>query len=439
MVLNKRKLKLLLKIIRYNVPFLKSLVGQFSVALFKPNKSPHQVGKKILMLTISQIEIDSRINKTAKSLAENGYQVFIIAYHTQDGQENFQQQVIQEGITYIRVNQPQTYRILNGFIQHDFLTAAQHCDFDFIHANDLTTILTAWLLARRSGCPLIYDSHELWSDNVTWNGKKYIRMPWWKRYLARILENTMLTHVDSFYTVSPSIVNEYAKRTGKKPLLVANYPDVLSLDKPYTTEPTIHSLCNLPDDCFVTLYLGGIGPARNIETVIRAHQLLDERFVFVIRGPSIERYSPDYIKLARTLGIEKRIFFLPAVGRDDIVTATRGADCGIVMLENLCKNFYWFYPNKFFEYSLAGLPVAVSNFPDVSTHIAKEGNGVTFDPSNAHSIAAAIKSLADNIIEARAMGQRGRASILREYNWDSAVSVVLQEYKRLSKHSELQP
>ncbi|CAN5291056.1 glycosyltransferase [soil metagenome] len=435
MSLNKRKLKLLFKIIHYNTPFVKKLVLNFSSATLQPAKRKLNPGNKILMLTISQIEIDSRINKTAKSLAENGYDVFIIAYHTLPNQENFQKQVIQEGITYIRVNQPQTYRVLNGFIQQDFIEAAKYCEFDFVHANDLTTVLTSWLLARKNGCPLIYDSHELWSDNVTWNGKQYVRMKWWKRFIARLLENNILSYVDSFYTVSPSIVNEYEKRVNKKPLLLPNYPDILTLDKPNTIAPSIRTQCNLSDEHFITLYLGGIGPARNIETVIKAHQFLDKRFVFVIRGPSIERYGQEYLDLARSIGVGNRIFLLPAVGRDDIIAATKGADCGIVMLENLCKNFYWFYPNKFFEYSLAGLPVAVSNFPDVSAHIAKERNGVTFNPSDAKSIAHAINVLASDIEEARAMGQRGRASILREYNWHNAFNIMLKEYKRLSEQT----
>ena len=72
-----------------------------------------------------------------------------------------------------------------------------------------------------------------------------------------------------------------------------------------------------------------------------------------------------------------------------------GADCGIVMLRNICKNFYWFYPNKFFEYMAAKLPVAVSNFPDVTAHVEKERCGVTFDPNDPERIASAIRFLGE--------------------------------------------
>ena len=79
------------------------------------------------------------------------------------------------------------------------------------------------------------------------------------------------------------------------------------------------------------------------------------------------------------------------------------------MLRNICKNFYWFYPNKFFEYMLAAaLPVAVSHFPDVTAHVEREKCGVVFDPDSPQSIADALRRLYEHPKEALAMGCRGR-------------------------------
>ena len=108
-----------------------------------------------------------------------------------------------------------------------------------------------------------------------------------------------------------------------------------------------------------------------------------------------------------------------------------GPDCGIVMLRNICKNFYWFYPNKFFEYMLAGLPVAVSHFPDVTAHVEREKCGVVFDPDSPQSIADALRRLYEHPEEAQAMGRRGREGVLREYNWDKASETLLQAYRTL--------
>jgi glycosyltransferase involved in cell wall biosynthesis len=116
---------------------------------------------------------------------------------------------------------------------------------------------------------------------------------------------------------------------------------------------------------------------------------------------------------------------------DQVIEGAAGADCGVLMLRNICRNFYWCSPNKFFEYMLAELPVAVSNFPDLAAHVSRERCGVVFDPDSPESIAAALRSLAENIEEARAMGHRGRQSVLREHNWEAAAKALLEQYNRI--------
>ena len=118
---------------------------------------------------------------------------------------------------------------------------------------------------------------------------------------------------------------------------------------------------------------------------------------------------------------------------NEVVSAARDADCGIVMLRNICQNFYWFFPNKLFEYALAGLPVAASAFPDVTAFIDGERCGVTFDPESPESIAAALAGLANERGQAREMGERGLASIVRERNWEAVVEELVDAYASLGR------
>ncbi|KXA73681.1 hypothetical protein AXA74_06640 [Bordetella hinzii LMG 13501] len=391
-------------------------------------------GRRILMLTISMIDIDPRINKVAHSLAQAGYHVDIMSLNSEHGPDDVIFEDKEPGVRYVRVRCPEAYTRFWAAYQPTFRRVSAKLDFDFVHANDLTTLATAAAIAAERGCPLVYDSHEMWSENVTWDmaARKYVEMPLWKRRLARKVEGELLSKVSSFYSVSPSILDEYQRRYGRRPLMLANVPDIAVLETANMDVPSVRELTQSGDEKFITLYLGGLGPARNIETVIDAHQYLDDNFLFVIRGPHAERWGVEYHERAKKLGISHRIAVLPGVGRDELLAGAKGADCGVVMLRNLCKNFYWFYPNKFFEYAAAGIPVAVSNFPDVSAHIQREGNGVTFDPHDPKSIADTLRKLAADRQAAREMGERGRASVLREYNWGHAIQVMVSEYDRMS-------
>lgn len=398
---------------------------------YKPTAS----GRRILMLTISQIDIDPRINKVARALAGAGYDVDILC-HPPIWSDPAREDKVQPGVTYVRVPQDPASRVADLFYQDVFVRAGTGRLYDFVHVNDLMTLLTGWVLARRKGVPLVYDAHEMWTENVAYNGSEWVPMPLLARRLARWFEGFLLRDVGLLTTVSPSIASEFARRYRLKrpPRLLPNYPERSLAREGSNGAASIRELCGLGDDRFVTLYLGGVNPLRNIENVIRAHADLPDSHVFVIRGPGVEHYGPDYLALAESLRLQGRVFCLPPVPMADVVEGAAGADCGILMLRNICRNFYWSYPNKLFEYMLAGLPVAVSDFPDTGGHVQRERCGIVFDPESPDSIAKALRWLAENPEEARAMGRRGREAVLREHHWEQAVPTLVEGYQSLQSH-----
>jgi glycosyltransferase involved in cell wall biosynthesis/SAM-dependent methyltransferase len=385
-------------------------------------------GTRILMLTISQLEWDPRIRKMARSLAEAGLETEILAQA--NGAKGTVE--LEPGVRRTGVERRAPLGTF-FFYQDEYRRAARTRDFDFVHANDLTTLTAAYVIARERGVPLVYDAHELWTENVEFRGGDWVPMSPRTRWVATQWENFLLKHVDVFVTVGPSIAAHYA-RLGilrRPPLLVPNFPTLSLLDVD-TRVPSIREACGLDEHHFVTLYLGGVSALRNIEGVIEAHAHLPTSHVFVVRGPGVETYADHCRALARRLGVEDRLFLLPPVPMDNIVAAAAGADAGIVMLRNICKNFYWFYPNKLFDYALAGLPIAVSEFPDVTKFVNDERCGVTFDPDSPHSIAEALRWLEEHRDEARAMGERARTSILQRHNWENGVKALVDAYGELA-------
>jgi glycosyltransferase involved in cell wall biosynthesis len=386
-------------------------------------------GKRILMLTISGIDHDPRPNKVARSLVEHGYQVDIMAPAVEMRNSEYE---VEPGIRYVRLQRESPMSLFLVY-QEEYLRAAAEREFDYVHANDLTTLTAAWVIAQRRGVPLVYDAHELWTENVELRDGEWVPMSRRTRAVAGRWERFLLRHVDLLVTVGPSIVDEFVRRNDldRPPLLLANYPSLSLLQDRQTI--SIREQCGLDDSHFVTLYMGGVGPLRNIESVIKAHVHLPEHHVFVVMGPGIETFGDYFRAHAELTGVADRVYFLQPVGMDDVVAAAADADCGIVMLQNICKNFWFFYPNKLFEYAAAGLPVAVSGFPDVTRFVREERCGVTFDPDSPESIAAALRSLDADREEARAMGARGRASVLERRNWETAVEGLVAAYDELGQ------
>ena len=55
------------------------------------------------------------------------------------------------------------------------------------------------------------------------------------------------------------------------------------------------------------------------------------------------------------------IFFQDAVPLDEIQKYTSSADYGLNITENTCLSRYYALPNKLFEYTMARIPIIVSN------------------------------------------------------------------------------
>ncbi len=82
--------------------------------------------------------------------------------------------------------------------------------------------------------------------------------------------------------------------------------------------------------------------------------------------------------------------------------------------------------NKSFDGLCVGIPVLVSDLPDWREEFVDRGVALACDPGDPRSIANAWRRLADQPDQTRAMGERGRALIASEWNYESQFRSVLE-------------
>ena len=203
------------------------------------------------------------------------------------------EEAVHPGVRYIRVPQEAKWQDVDGYCTSGFRRNFAALAYRGLRLRPCQRFIhvACWLaLGPGRSVPLIYDAHEMWSENVSYDGQEWVPMPLWLRTLARYFEGFLVRYVDRLITVSPSICTEMQRRykIAQAPYLLANYPELALLYGKQRALPSIRALCGLTDDHFVTLYLGGVNPLRNIENVIKAHQYLPEKCVFVIRGPGVD-------------------------------------------------------------------------------------------------------------------------------------------------------
>jgi glycosyltransferase involved in cell wall biosynthesis len=351
------------------------------------------------MLTISNLRIDPRIEREARALAEGGFRLTIVAPDPR--QHSDEPTGVHWGknidFRWVRVQAISYAMEWPEFLGRELYNVAiEFAPFAY-HAHDIFTAFIGLSAGKHTGAHVVCDFHEWGSENVKWDAqsKKWVPLPpAWKRPV-RWLERRCLAEASAVVTVCDSIADGMSSELGKgqRPLVVRNIPPLrLQPTRPY---PPLKAQLGLSADTFVLLWQGGTGPTRLIEPIIEALSLMP-RCTFVIRGPSLDLFGAGYRDIAERVGAADRLILLPPVPSRDVVAAGRGADAGIWTLPDLCRNFRLALPNKIFEYLASGLPILVANYPEARKIAEGYGVGLTFDPYDPRSIAAAMNRLIDS-------------------------------------------
>ena len=77
-------------------------------------------------------------------------------------------------------------------------------------------------------------------------------------------------------------------------------------------------------------------------------------------------YEDGLREQAAAAGLADRVHFLPSVPLERLLEHTADADVGVSLLQDTCENHRLALPNKVFEYVAAGVPVVVSDLPELT-------------------------------------------------------------------------
>ncbi len=283
--------------------------------------------------------------------------------------------------------------------------------FDFLVANDLDTLPANYFISVVKQKPLVYDSHEYFTELPELIPKKTVKKIW------KFFEQAILPKIPVSYTVSQSIADEYKKMYGINMHVVRNLP---VKSKKHTIP---ESPLKLPDNKTI-IYQGSLNINRGLENMIHAMHYL-EGWTFVIIGTGdIE----DELKtLAHEQKLGSRVWFLGAVPFYELPYYTQKADIGISLEENTGLNYYYALPNKLFDYIQAKIPVLCSNMKEMATLINHYNIGEITETLDPQIIAKKIKSIKanDNI------WQKNLDKAAEELCWENETAHLEKIYKLL--------
>jgi glycosyltransferase involved in cell wall biosynthesis len=301
---------------------------------------------------------------------------------------------------------------------------ARRFDVALVESPPLFLALVARAL-RLAGVPYVLHVADPWPDFPIAMG--YLRRPI-ERRLAFALENLAYRGASAITTVSPGLVDllgSKASATGRVTLL-SNAVDLHGFDPERDPETARRQLGW--DDAFTIVYLGTVGLAQGVGTLLDAAACLAPDVSIRIIGEGAEKTA--LVARARDLGLSN-VTFHRSVARAQVPHILAAADAALVMLRRgpLFDNSL---PTKLLEAMAAGRPVVVSADGLASRIVRAAGAGHVARAEDAHDLATAIDACHRD--QSRlSQGRAGRAYVADHFEREAILDTLGDIIERVAR------
>ncbi len=375
---------------------------------------------KILMVVLSTVNPDVRVEKEARYLASQGHELTVIGI---DRTGDLEKREHRDGYTIIRL--PSKKRAIFKYWEF-WRKVKKYVDkvsvkYDFIHLHDLNVLPLVSKL-KKKGKFFIYDSHENFPEQMS---ETYGVIALW---VYTLLEKFYIHKVDHVITPGPSYSKNLEKKYGVKCDYIANYPSLVDVKQAHDQE--------IPEkfrkqEQFRIVYFGVMYHNLGYNKVVEAANILREKYSsneihFLIIG-SGSSYLPMKQKI-NELDLSNYFRLTGWMDYHKALSVMRTADVGLILFQP-GKNNYLRIPNRLYEYFSAGVLFIGSDFEGLK--IGTEGHenlGLLIDPTSSMELAKTIERIyhRENLEELK---KEAQTAFFEHYNWEKEIPKIEEIYE----------
>jgi glycosyltransferase involved in cell wall biosynthesis len=150
-----------------------------------------------------------------------------------------------------------------------------------------------------------------------------------------------------------------------------------------STFEKLNTLEHKPNSKFTVTYIGNVGIAQKIETLIEAVKDLQDIQVYIIGGGNRYEYLKSYVHKNKIFNVE----FFGTVSRDKMIDFYQESS---VLFAQLGETFKAAMPSKLYEYASTGLPIVYGGSGVARDFVNNLENSTTIDPGDIKALQSAI-------------------------------------------------
>ncbi|MCA0932815.1 glycosyltransferase [Lutimonas saemankumensis] len=329
---------------------------------------------RIIISASNDLATDQRIHRTCECFNELGFEILLIG---------------RRGKTDVPCDKQIKVKRFSLLIHKGFLFYAE-LNFrlfltllfsrkQILYSNDLDTLLPNYLVSKLTATPLIYDSHELFTEVPELISRNHVRNFWMK------LEEFIFPRLKNVITVNRKIAEFYSAKYGVPITVIRNVPiPVLNLD---------HKTRSMSAKNNKIIYQGSLNLGRGIELMIDAMQFLPNYKLNIFGDGDISDHLRQRVF---DLGLDEQISFAGRLNPKELKTHTKQSVVGLSLEEDLGLNYRYCLPNKVFDYIHGGIPIIVSDLPLLSDLVSSYKIGKVLKNRDPQELASTIVSVVKN-------------------------------------------
>jgi glycosyltransferase involved in cell wall biosynthesis len=294
--------------------------------------------------------------------------------------------------------------------------------------------LAGWWISRLKAVPFVFEVRDLWPESLAavgvGNPNSILH-----RTLAAVA-NFLYRNADHIVVVTSAFKTylvEHGQVAEEKISVIENGVNT-HLFCPHSPSEEIRRQI-AAEDKFVVSYIGTMGMAQGLETVLDAARILQSRAPnvrFMLVGEGAEKQA--LVSRAISMGLDN-LTFLDQQDREKVPAFICSSDVCLVMLKK-ADLFKTVLPSKLLEFMACGRPVLLGVNGEARRIMDDAGAGIFVEPENAEDLADKIVQLAANPGLREVLARNGRAYVVRQFSRQQTASRYITVLQNLLRPDE---
>jgi hypothetical protein len=282
--------------------------------------------------------------------------------------------------------------------------------------------------------PFILEIRDIWPESITAVGAMR------KSVLTRLLEwleKRMYRAADHIVAVGVGYRNNVASKVNVEDRISVIYNGVdganfspVSLDEPFLARYGMQGR-------FVCSYVGTIGMAHGLETVLDAAEILKQAnetgIGFLLVGDGATR--KDLERQCQERELEGWVRFTGRLDKSEMPKVLASSDALLVHLR-ACELFSTVIPSKIFEAMAMERPIIMGVRGESAEIVRRSGAGIEMEPSNPQDLVACVRRLRDDSELYQRLSDSGRDFVLNQFSRDRLANDFLELIERVADRSK---